>query len=120
MKRYAYRGGVYSITELSEMSGIAPHTLRDRLRRGYPVEEAVKMTATHDSVREFGEASYWKDWIGLSTNDLHAVYWRWCVSQGYTPLQLKGFSRQLFANFPMLKTVPTSKRDGNYRVIRER
>ena len=118
--RYEYKGSWYTPNELSEMSGIAAHTIRDRLRRGFTVEEAVKIVATSDSVKEFGEASYYHDWIGMSISDLYEIYWRWCIQHGYTPLQKQGFSRQLMGMFPMLKTVPTKKGDQYYRIIRMR
>lgn len=115
-----YRGKSYSINELSEMSGIAPATIRDRLRRGYSVEEAIKLSATSDSVQEFTYASHWEDWIGMSTSDLYKIYWRWCVSHEYTPIQHKGFSRQIFQMYPMLKVVPTRSKSGYKRIIRLR
>ena len=120
MARYELRGKWYTPNELSEISGIAAHTLRDRLRRGFSVEEAVKPVATLESVREFSEASYYQDWIGMSMNDLHKIYWKWCIEHGYTPIQKQGFSRQLLSMYPMLKTVPTKKVDRCFRVIRLR
>lgn len=106
--------------ELSEISGIKPHTIRDRLRRGYSIEEAVKDKPTHDSVIEFSEASCWEDWLSMSINDLHEIYWKWSVSHGYTPISKQGFSRQLMAMYPMLKIVPTQYGDGCKRMIRLR
>ena len=106
MKRYELRGNLYTINELSEMSGIAPATLRDRLRRGYSVNSAIRPFPIHDSVEEFCAASWWNDWIGMSITDLHKIYWRWSIQQGYSPLQTQGFSRQLMSLYPMLKIVP--------------
>ena len=120
MNRYEYRGHFRTIKELSELSGIAPPTLRDRLRRGYSVAEAVKIVPTNDSVAEFIQASYWKDWIGMSTAYLYEIYWKWCVSNQYTPTTKQGFSRHLFKLHPNLKTVSAKKDSGCYRVIRER
>lgn len=120
MAKHEYKGKWYTPNELSEMSGIKCHTIRDRLRRGYPVEEAVKMTVTHESVKEFCEASYYHDWIGMSIDALHKIYWMWCVSHGYTPLQKQGFSRQLMGMHPMLKIIPTKRGNKYERVIRER
>jgi hypothetical protein len=120
MARYELKGKWYSPNELSEMSGIPAHTIRDRLRRGYPVEEAVKVVATQESVREFSESSWYKDWIGMSTNDLHKIYWKWCISHGHTPLTIQGFTRQLMSMHPMLKTVPSRIEDKYCRVIRLR
>ena len=118
--RYEYRGKVYSVKELSEMSGIAEATIRYRLRKGYSVSEAVKMVATNDSVFQFTEASWWEDWVGAPISGLYEIYWSWCIQNGYNPLHIQGFSRQLFQMFPNLKTVP-SRVDGKcLRVIRER
>ena len=118
--KYEYKGSWYSPNQLSEMSGIPAHTIRDRLRRGYSIEEAIKVVATQDSVKEFCAASLWEDWIGMSINDLFKIYWRWSVSHGYTPLQIQGFSRQLMSMYPMLKTVPTKREDKCVRIIRLR
>ena len=120
MARYEYKGSWYTPNELSEMSGIPAHTIRDRLRRGYTVVEAVKPIATQESVKEFCEASYYHDWVGMSIDALHKIYWKWCIQYGYTALQKQGFSRQLMSMYPMLKTVPTKVGDKSCRVIRER
>ena len=58
IKQYYLNGKWYTPNALSEISGIPAHTIRDRIRRGYSVEEAVKPIATHDSVREFSESSW--------------------------------------------------------------
>ena len=118
--RYELKGSWYTPTELSDMSGIPPHTIRDRLRRGFSTEEAIKVIPTHDSVKEFCEASYYNDWIGMSINDLHEIYWKWSIQHGYSPIQKQGFSRQLFGIYPMLKTVPTKRGDKCFRIIRMR
>lgn len=120
MNRYVYRGRMLTIHELSEMSGVQPHTLRDRLRRGFTIEQAVRATPIHDSIEHFNEASYWKDWIGMSINGLYEIYWKWCVSNQYTPLSKQGFSRQLKTIYPQLKTVPTAKGEKCERIIRTR
>ena len=120
MAQYKLNDSWYTPNELSEISGIPPHTIRDRLRRGYEVEEAIKPIATHESVREFCESSYWKDWIGLSISYLFEIYWRWSIQHGYSPLQKQGFSRQIMSMHPMLKTVPSKVGDKYQRVIRLR
>lgn len=120
MARHEFNGSWYTPNELSEMSGIPAHTIRDRLRRGYTVEEAIKTVATTVSVKEFCDASHWEDWLGMSINDLYEIFWKWCVSHGYTPLSKQGFSRQLMLKHPMLKTVPTKMDSGYARVIRLR
>jgi hypothetical protein len=118
MAKYEYKGSWYTPNQLSEMCGIPAHTIRDRLRRGYSIEESIKVVATQDSVKEFCAASLWEDWIGMPINDLFKIYWRWSVSHGYTPLQIQGFSRQLMSMYPMLKTVPTKCGDKCVRIIR--
>ena len=120
MARYELNGKWYTPNDLSEISGIPPHTIRDRLRRGYPVEEAIKVVATHNSIKEFGESSWYEDWIGMSINDLYEIYWNWCIRARYTPIHKQGFSRQLFSMYPMLKTVPTKKGNRYFRIIRLR
>ena len=120
MKRYEFRGKLHTIKELSEASGIAPATLRDRLRRGYSVEQAVRPVATTDSVEQFCEASWWEDWVGMPISGLFKIYWGWCIQNGYTPLHIQGFSRQLFQMYPNLKTVPIKTLNGCQRLIRER
>jgi hypothetical protein len=114
------KGELYTIAELSEISGIDAATLRDRLRRGYTVEEAVQMIATTESVKEFCEASWYRDWLGISTSSLYDIYWRWCISNGYNPINQKVFTRQILAMYPHLKIVPTRLENGYCRIIRER
>lgn len=118
MKQYEVNGCWYTIKELSELSGVQPHTLRDRLRRGYSVEQAIQPTIINESVREFGAASNYLDWIGMSISDLYKIYWRWVVSSGYHPTTKQGFSRHLMKLYPMLKTVPTRQGECYARVIR--
>ena len=120
MARYELNGNWYTVNELSEISGIKPHTIRDRLRRGYPVEEAIRVAATQASVKEFTESSWYEDWIGMSMEYLHEIYWKWCIEHGYSPMGKQGFSRQLLSMHPMLKTVPTKKGDRCLRIIRLR
>ncbi len=118
MIKLPYNGKLFTIKELSELSGITPAALRDRLRRGYSVEQAIKIATIHESVEQFSEASCWEDWLGMSINDLHKIYWKWSIQHGYSALQKQGFSRQLISKYPMLKTVPTKRGDKCYRIIR--
>lgn len=120
MAKYYLRGKWYTPNELSVLAGVKPHTIRDRLRRGFSVEEAVKVYATQDSVKDFALASWWKDWVGMPINDLYEIYWNWCIRTGYKPLSKQGFSRQLLAMHPMLKTVPTKRDNKCNRIIRLR
>lgn len=120
MKKYELNGSWYSPNELAEISGLRPHTIRDRLRRGFSVEEAIKVVATKDSIKEFCDASLWEDWIGMPISDLFEIYWRWCIQHGYAAVQKQGFSRQIMQMYPMLKTVPTKCGEQYQRVIRLR
>lgn len=120
LARYELKGHWYTPNDLSELSGIPAHTIRDRLRRGFTVEEAIKDIPTHDSVKDFCEASYYEDWIGMSIENLHNIYYKWCIQHGFTPLQKQGFSRQIMKIYPMLKTVPTTKNNMCARIIRMR
>ena len=120
MLKLKYKDGIYTINELSEMSGIEPFTLRDRLRRGYPIEEAMKETPIRNSVKEFCDASWYEDWIGMSTECLYKIYWKWCISHGYEAVKKQGFMRHIFKIYPNLKTVPTKKEFVSQRIIRER
>lgn len=120
MARYELNGSWYTPKELSEISGIPAHTIRDRLRRGYSVEESIKVVATQESVKEFSAASWYEDWLGMSINDLYKIYWKWCIQHGYTAIQIQGFSRQILGMYPMLKIVPTKKGERYYRIIRLR
>ena len=119
-QRHFLNGKQYTIKELAGMSGIKEATIRDRLRRGYPIEQAIKITATNESVEQFCEASWWEDWIGMSITYLYEIYWKWCIQNGYTALQPKGFSRHLFQLHPNLKTVPNRINDKCVRIIREK
>lgn len=120
MAKHEFRGKLYTTKELSELSGIASATLRDRLRRGYSVEQAIRPVAVAESVEQFNEASWWEDWVGLSINELHTIYWKWCISHGYTPSTKQGFSRQIMSMYPMLKIVPTKRGEVCQRIIRMR
>lgn len=120
MNYYNYKGVTYTVKELSEISGIKCATLRDRLRRGYSVEQSIRMVTTSDSVEQFNEASHWEDWIGMPVSDLHQIYWKWCMANGYAAIPIQGFSRHLFALNPWLKTVPNKRGNKSFRVIRKR
>lgn len=121
MNRYMYKGREYTVNELAEMSGIAHATIRSRIRKGYTIEQAISLVPIDDSVREFCGTSWYKDWIGMSTQYLYKIYWNWCVSNEYLPAPLKAFTKQLMSLYPNLKVVPTKHKNGQCnRVIRER
>lgn len=119
---YHYNDSWYTIKELAEVSGVGEPTIRDRLRRGYTIEQSVKHVLVDESVEMFNDASWWEDWIGVSTTYLYKIYWNWCVSENrYTPLSQVAFTRQLMSMYPQLKVVSNRKSDGScMRVIRER
>lgn len=102
------------------MSGIAPATIRDRLRRGFPLEEAINVMPVQNCVKEFCEASWWNDWVGMSTVELYQIFWKWCVANEFTPMSQQGFTRQILSIYPQLKTVPTRRGDGAVRILRLR
>ena len=116
MNRYELKGKWYTVNELSEMSGILPHTLRDRIRRGYVIEEAIKPNPIHESVHCFCAASHWEDWVGMTTNEVYTIYWKWCARQMCSPCSQHQFSKQLFQLNPFLHTVPMK----GTRYIREK
>ena len=121
MIKVSYKDGLYTINELSDMSGIPAATLRDRLRRGYGVDEAISPHPTFESIKYFCENSWYEDWIDTSTSDLYDIYWKWCIRNEYTPIQFKGFTRQIMKMYPNLKVVPIKDRNGMYhRMIRVR
>ncbi len=120
MNVYEYKGEACTIKRLAEISGIAPATLRDRFRKGYSVEQAIKLVPTNESVQHFSESSWYQDWIGMSTTYLYKIYWKWCISEGYEPIKAKAFTKQIMGLYPNLKTVPTRKKDGCCRIIREK
>lgn len=121
MIRLEYKGLTYTVNELSEISGIPSATIRDRLRRGYSINDALSPQPIVDSVKKFCEGSWYEDWIGESTSYLYEIYWKWCIRNGYTPIQSKGFTRQVMKLYPNLKSVPTKDKDGKYsRIIRLR
>lgn len=119
---YQYNNNWYTIKELADMSGVKAATIRDRLRRGYTIDQSVKQVLVDESIEMFNDASWWEDWIGMSTLYLYKIYWDWCVSDnGYTPVSHVAFTGQLMKMYPNLKVVSTRKRDGQcVRVIRER
>lgn len=120
MLKLQYNGKLYTVKRLSELSGIAPATIRDRLRRGYSVHQAISYTTTPESVELFSEASWWEDWIGMPVSDLHKIYWKWCVSHEFTPISAQAFSKHLLSLYPQLKSVPTNRNGKCQRVIRLR
>lgn len=120
MAKYEFKGGWYTPNQLSEMSGISAHTIRDRLRRGYEVEEAIKMLPIQESIKEFCEASYYPDWIGMAMSDLYEIFFKWCISNGHELVSKQTFTRHIMSMYPMLKIVPTKRGDKCYRIIRLR
>jgi hypothetical protein len=92
------------------------------MRRGFPLEEAIKVIPVRESVKAFSEASWFRDWVGEPIDDVYETYCKWCISNGYDSIEVskQGFSRQLLSLYPNLKTVPTKCVDGYKRIVRER
>ena len=120
MNKYYVNNHWYCVNELAEISGIRPHTIRARLRCGYPVEEAIKEMPTHTSVVEFCAASLWEDWIDKPMSSVHEIYYNWCIKHSYSPISIQLFSRQIMRMYPMLKVIPIKKDYKSYKVIRRR
>lgn len=51
-KRYAFDGGIYTLDELAEKSGININTLRCRLFLGWSVERAMTEEVNHNLARK--------------------------------------------------------------------
>lgn len=119
MNRYEYKGVMYTINELSDMSGIKPATLRHRLRSGYDVVNALKETPIHTSVEVFSEASYWMDWEGKSIEELYRIYTKWCDRNCYSTVPKQTFGKELQLLYPIY-TVPSFYKGIYTRTIRFR
>ena len=105
MNKYEYKGVEYTINELSEMSGIQPATLRQRLRSGYDLTNALKEKPIHTSVELFSEASWWMDWDGKTIEELYRIYSNWCDKHCYRTVPKQTFGKELQLLFPIY-TVP--------------
>ena len=120
MNRYFYNDAFYTPKELSDISGIPAHTIRDRLRRGYSVDQAVSESPVFPSVLDFCNASYYDDWIDHSVNYVYGIYWNWCNANQYPHQDIRCFTRQIMEIYPMLKVIPCKKDGKCVRMIRER
>ena len=119
MNKYEYKGVLYTVNELSDISGIQPATIRQRLRSGYDLTNALKFRPVHTSVEIFTEASHWRDWEGQTINDIYQVYCDWCNKHLYRLVPKQTFGKEIKMLFPIY-TVPAF-RNGEYcRVIRFR
>jgi hypothetical protein len=118
--KHLLNGHWFTPDQLSEVSGIPAHTIRDRLRRGYTVEEAIKQLPVQESIKEFCEASYYQDWIGMPMSDLYEIFYKWCISNGHELVSKQAFTRHIMSMYPMLKIIPTKRGDKCYRIIRLR
>jgi hypothetical protein len=106
MNLYEYKGVQYTINELSEISGIKPATIRQRLRSGYDLTNALKERPIHTSVELFSEASWWMDWEGKTIEELHRIYCKWCEKFVYVPVAKQTFGKEIQLLFPIY-TVPS-------------
>lgn len=119
MNRYEYKGVMYTINELSELSGIKPATIRQRLRSGYDLTNALKEKPIHTSVELFSEASWWMDWEGQSIDKLYQIYCNWCDKNFYNIVPKQTFGKEIQLLYPIY-TVPNFNKGTYTRVIRFR
>lgn len=119
MKTILYKGQTYSVKELADLSGIKYTTLCERLKRGYTVDEAVSdNTRIPESVREFVDHSDEHDWDGLTNEKLHAIYWKWCKNNEYTPESIVHFIRCVRQLIPNMRVVTSRVKENgtvNYK-----
>ena len=101
------------------MSGLSVSLIRKRLLKGYSVEQSLRDNPIHDSVAAFDEASYWGDWIGLSSKQLYQRYWKWCVSNDWKPVSHRTLVTQLLPKYN-LHTVPMVVGENSQRYIRQK
>lgn len=123
MRHFNYNGQTFTLRELSEFTGIKYTTLSERLKRGYTLEEAIADGCkVPESITEFVNASYPKDWHGLENSELYQIYSKWCSNNGYQKEAMIHFMRMLKRVVPNLRIVQTrvSYYDGkvNKRLIR--
>lgn len=119
MNIYNYKGVEYTIKELSEMSGIQPHTLRQRLRNGYDLVNALKQKPIHTSVEVFCEDSWYRDWESLTIDEVYQIYCNWCDKNDYNITPKQTFGKEIQMLYPIY-TVPTFNKGSYMRVIRLR
>ena len=118
-KTYWYKDERYSIQELSDISGVDVRLLRNRLAKGYSVEQSLQDNPIHDSILAFDSASYWEEWIGLSSKQLYEQYWKWCVNHDVKPVSHRLLMTQLLPKYN-LHIVPMTVGDKCNRYIRQK
>lgn len=108
MKQVLYNNQLFNLKELSEFTGIKYTTLSERLKRGYSVEEAItEKSRIPESIEQFVQASYPKDWDGMTNEELYKIYFNWCVRNEHYAESNVHFTRCLKRIVPNLRTVPT-------------
>ena len=108
MKYYEYKGKMYTLSELSKLSGVKYTTLAERLNRGYTVQQAISDHAKiSDSVQGFVDASTPSDWDGLPNEELYKLYRNWCLRNDFQPESQVHFSRCLRRLVANLRIVPS-------------
>lgn len=108
MKYYEYKGKMYTLSELSKLSGINYTTLAERLNRGYSIDEAIAYTPKiANSVQGFVDASTPSDWDGLPNEELYKLYRNWCLRNDFRPESQVHFSRCLRRLVVNLRIVPS-------------
>lgn len=108
MKYYEHNGKMYTLSELSKLSGINYTTLAERLNRGYSIDEAITYTPkVANSVQSFVDASTPFDWDGLPNEELYKLYRNWCLRNDFQPESQVHFSRCLRRLVANLRIVPS-------------
>lgn len=108
MKYYEYKGKMYTLSELSKLSGVKYTTLVERLNRGYTVEQAISdHSKISDSVQSFVDASTPSDWDGLPNEELYKLYRNWCLRNDFQSESQVHFSRCLRRLVANLRIVPS-------------
>lgn len=123
MKKLQYKGELYNMRELSELSGVPYAALANRLASGYTVEEAVSDNPRiPQSVREFSDHDDYKTWNGMVNSDLYEKYHSWCIKNEFRPESSVHFTRCIKSLHPNIRVVPTRlKKNGEIsykRIIR--
>lgn len=108
MKKYEYKGQLYNMKELSNISGVNYTTLVNRINKGYTVEEAVSDNPrVPESIREFDLHSDYHDWSGMVNEELYDNYKSWCIKNEFRPESNIHFTRSIKQLHPNIRLVPS-------------
>lgn len=104
-KKIKYNGSEYSITELSELSGIEYRTLAYRIEKGIPIEFALqKKYPIRKSVIDFMRFYYEWEFDNKTSREVYQEYLIFCKNTGAKSLKIQEFMKQLFMLCPNLDT----------------